>query len=153
MVRDQLDAHALSNLPPVSTNFSNFLYLHTYHTSRARAGGIIAHMRTLAATPCTGRDWDTLCPPPCIRCLHPQCRRQSKFQCPNASVTFHMCLNDVIYLAATNATRNELIMGIFSYFFPKLSKYKGNIKTMLTYSNTQLKISGLSQMKNKLFSV
>ena len=47
-----------------------------------------------------------------------------------------MCLNDVIYLGATNATRNELIMGIFSYFFPKLSKYKGNIKTMLTYSNT-----------------
>ena len=61
-----------------------------------------------------------------------------------------MCLNDVVYLAATNATRNEPIMGIF---FPKLNKYKGNIKIVLTYSNTWLEISGLSSTKNKLFSV
>ena len=64
-----------------------------------------------------------------------------------------MCLNDLVDLAATNATRNELIMGIFSYFFPKLNRYKVNIKIVLTYSNTWLEISGLSSTKNKLFSV
>ena len=63
-----------------------------------------------------------------------------------------MCLNDLVHLAATNATRNEPIMGIF-IFFPKINKYKGNIKTVLTYSNTWLEISGLSSTKNKLFSV
>ena len=64
-----------------------------------------------------------------------------------------MCLNDVVYLAATNATRDEPIMGIFLIFFPKFNKYKGNIKIVLTYSNTWLEISGLSSTKNKLFSV
>ena len=64
-----------------------------------------------------------------------------------------MCLNDLVDLAATNATRNEPIMGIFSYFFPKLNRYKGNIKIVLTYSNTWLETSGLSSTKNKLFSV
>ena len=90
--------------------------------------------------------------PPCIRWLRPQCMRQSKFWCPNASSTFHVNLNDVVYFAATNATRNEPIMGIFSYFFPKLNKYKGNIKILLTYSNTWLEIARLSSTKNKLFS-
>ena len=64
-----------------------------------------------------------------------------------------MCLNDIVYLAATNATRNESIMGIFLFFNPKLNKYKGNIKIVLTYSNTWLEISGLSSTKNKLFSI
>ena len=64
-----------------------------------------------------------------------------------------MCLNDLVDLAAANATRNEPIMGIFSYFFPKLNRYKGNIKIVLIYSNTWLEISGLSLTKNKLFSV
>ena len=64
-----------------------------------------------------------------------------------------MCLNDVVYLVATNATRNEPIMGIFSYFFPKLNKYKCNIKIVLTYSNTWLEITGLSSTQDKLFSV
>ena len=64
-----------------------------------------------------------------------------------------MCLNDVVYFAATNATRNEPIMGIFLIFFPKLNKYIGKIKIVLTYSNTWLEISGLSSTKNKLFSV
>ena len=44
-------------------------------------------------------------------------------------------------------------MGIFSYFFPNLNKYKGNIKFVLTHSNTWLEIAGLSSTKNKLFSV
>ena len=64
-----------------------------------------------------------------------------------------MCLNDLVDLAAANSTRNEPIMGIFSYFFPKLNRYKGNIKIVLIYSNTWLEISGLSSTKNKLFSV
>ena len=63
-----------------------------------------------------------------------------------------MCLNDVVYFAATNATRNEPIMGIFLIFFPKLNKYIDKIKIVLTYSNTWLEISGLSST-NKLFSV
>lgn len=40
----------------------------------------------------------------------------------------------------------------FTNFFPKLNKYKGNIKIVLTYSNTWLEISGLSSTKTKLFS-
>ena len=67
-----------------------------------------------------------------------------------------MCLNDVVYLAATNDTRNESIMGIFLIFVLKLKKYKGNIKIVLTYSNTWLEISGLNstkKRKNKLFSI
>ena len=59
-----------------------------------------------------------------------------------------MYLNDVVYLAATNATRNEPIMGNFSHFFPKLNKYKGNMKIVFTYSNTWLEISGLSSTKS-----
>ena len=55
-------------------------------------------------------------------------------------------------LAARNVTRNEPIMGLFSYFFPKLNKYIGNIKIVLTYSNTWLEIAGLSSTKNKLKS-
>ena len=62
-----------------------------------------------------------------------------------------MYLNDIVYLAAINATRNEATMKDF-LFFPKLNKYKGNIKIVLTYSNTWLEISGLSSTKNKLFS-
>ena len=45
-----------------------------------------------------------------------------------------------------NGTRNVF------YFFPKLNKYKGNIKIVLTYSNTWLEISGLASTKNKPFS-
>ena len=48
---------------------------------------------------------------------------------------------------------NRPHMGIFLIFFPKLNKYKGNIKIVLTYSNTFLEISGLSSTKNELFSV
>ena len=46
-----------------------------------------------------------------------------------------------------NRTRNVF------YFFPKLNKYKGNIKIVLTYSNTWLEISGLSSTKNELSCV
>ena len=70
----------------------------------------------------------------------------------SVSGTFHVFLNDVVYLAARNVTRNEPIMGLFSYFFPKLNKYIGNIKIVLTYSNTWLEIAGLSSTKNKLKS-
>ena len=41
-------------------------------------------------------------------------------------------------------------MGIFSNFFPKLKKYKGKIKIVLTHSNTYLEISGLSSTKNEI---
>ena len=47
-----------------------------------------------------------------------------------------------------NATRNEPIMGIFCYFFPKLNKYKDNVKIVLTSSNTWLVIAGLSGESN-----
>ena len=50
-----------------------------------------------------------------------------------------MCLNDIVYLAAIKATRNEPTT---KYFFPKFNKYKGNIKIVLTYSNTWIEISG-----------
>ena len=59
-----------------------------------------------------------------------------------------MYLNDLVYLAATNATRNEPIMSNFSHFFPKLNKYKGNMKIVFTNSNTWLEISGLSSTKS-----
>ena len=55
---------------------------------------------------------------------------------------FHVCLNKVVYLAAINASRNEPNTKYFFSFFPKLNKYKGNIKIVLTYSNTWLEISG-----------
>ena len=61
-----------------------------------------------------------------------------------------MCLNDLVCLATTNATRNEPIMGIFSIFFPKLKKYKGKIKIVLTNSNPYLEIAGLSSTKNEI---
>ena len=70
----------------------------------------------------------------------------------SVSGTFHVFLNDVVYLGARNVTRDEPIMGLFSYFFPKLNKYIGNIKIVLTYSNTWLEIAGLSSTKNKLKS-
>ena len=72
---------------------------------------------------------------------------------PSISDTFHVCLNDIVYLAATNAAQNEPIMGIFSYFFPKLNNYKGNVKFFWTHTNTWLEIAGLGSTKNKLFSV
>ena len=43
----------------------------------------------------------------------PSCPLHTVFAPADVGVTFHVCLNGVFYLAATNATRSEPTMDIF----------------------------------------
>ena len=42
--------------------------------------------------------------------------RGSQNLCPDVGVTFHVCLNDLVYLAAISATRNEPNTKCFLFF-------------------------------------